>query len=223
MAIDRDTQGLAALALECPEAITVTADLSTEEGRARLSQSIDDGPLSGVVNCAGVGVRGDVREVPDAAQSRLLAVNVVALTEASALAARRMSEQPSGGILVNVSSSAALQPLPGMAAYAASKAFVLSFSEALAQELADTPLRVITVCPGGTDTGFQAASGVRRVEGERLMPAAEVAAIIMSAVRKGRSTTLLVGGRTKAMAVMARVLPRRRLVGMWGTLMRSMR
>lgn len=223
VAIDRDEPGLAALVQECPGTTAVPADLSTEDGRILFGTAIDDGALAGLVNCAGIGARGDVRDVSDAAQVRLLTINILALAEASARAMRRMTEQASGGILVNVASSAALQPLPGMAAYAASKAFVLSFSEAAAQELEETPVRVITVCPGGTDTGFQAASGVKRVEGERLMPAGEVAAVILSAIRRGRSATLLVGGRTKAMAFMARVLSRRRLVRVWGKLMRAMR
>ncbi|MHB1311299.1 MAG: SDR family NAD(P)-dependent oxidoreductase [Gemmatimonadaceae bacterium] len=223
VAIDRDAAGLASLALECPGTSTVPADLSTDDGRTILGNVIDDGPLAGLVNCAGIGARGDVREVTDAAQARLLSVNILALAESTARAARQMTEQPGGGIVVNVASSAALQPLPGMAAYAASKAFVLSFSEAASEELAGTQVRVITVCPGGTDTGFQAASGVKRVEGERLMPAAEVAAIILAAIQRGRPATLLVSGRTKAMALMARVLPRRQLVRLWGRLMGSMR
>ncbi|MHB8838153.1 MAG: SDR family NAD(P)-dependent oxidoreductase [Gemmatimonadaceae bacterium] len=223
VAVDRDTPGLTALAQECPGVRAVWADLATEEGRTALGHVIDAGELAGVVNCAGLGVRGDVHEVPGEAQGRLLAVNIVALAESSARALRKMHTQATGGTLVNIASSAALQPLPGMAAYAASKAFVLSFSEAVSQEVAETPVRVITVCPGGTDTNFQAASGVRRVEGERLMPAADVAATTLSAIRRGRSTTVLVGGRTKTMALMARVLPRRQLVSLWGRLMRSMR
>jgi short-subunit dehydrogenase len=134
-----------------------------------------------------------------------------------------MAQQASGGVLVNVASSAALQPLPGMAAYAASKAFVLSYSEALAEELAATAVRVITVCPGGTDTGFQAASGVRRVEGEKLMPAPVAAACIFRAIQRRQSGTVLIGGRTKAMALLARLLPRRTLVRLWGRLMNEMR
>lgn len=223
VAADRDASGLASLEQECRTMRTISADLSTTEGRTRLGDCIDDGALAGIVNCAGIGARGDVRDVTEGAQDRLLAVNITALAQASAHAVRKMSSQPAGGMVVNVASSAALQPLPGMAAYAASKAFVLSYSEAAAQELAETPVRVITVCPGGTDTGFQAASGVRRVEGERLMPAADVATLIVAAIQRGESATLLVGGRTKAMALLARLLPRRRLVRLWDKLMRSMR
>ncbi len=223
VALDRDAPGLAALTLECPETLPITADLSTVNGRSLFDRVIDDGPLAGIVNCAGIGVRGDVSDVPDDAQARLLAVNISALAEGSTRALRRMKKQVSGGTIVNVASSAAFQPLPGMAAYAASKAFVLSFSEAMAEELASSRIRVITVCPGGTDTGFQAASGVKRVQGERLMPATVVAALTLAAIERGRSMTLLVGGRTKAMALMARVLPRQSLVRIWGRMMRSMR
>ncbi len=223
VAVDRDALGVAALALQCPEIAPVTADLTTADGRAILGDAIDDGALGGLVNCAGIGARGDVGDVPPDVQARLLAVNVVALAEASARALQRMTGQADGGALVNVASSAALQPLPGMAAYAASKAFVLSFSEAAAAEVESSRVRVITVCPGGTDTGFQAAAGVRRVAGERLMSAASVATITTAAIRRGRSATLLVGGRTKVMALMARVLPRRVLVRTWGRLMRTLR
>lgn len=223
VAVDYDAAGLETLRLECPGTTLVHADLATAAGRVLVARAIDDGPLAGVVNCAGIGARGDVRDLPESAQSRLLAVNIEALADASSRAVRRMAQQASGGTLVNVASSAALQPLPGMAAYAASKAFVLSYSEALAEELAGSAVRVITVCPGGTDTGFQATSGVRRVEGEPLMAAPDVAAQMLAAIRRGRSTTVFVGGRPRAMALMARVLPRQMLVRLWGRLMGKLR
>lgn len=223
VAVAYDAPGLEALRQECPETTLIHADLATADGRSLVARAIDDGPLAGIVNCAGIGVRGDVRDVPESAQSRVLAVNNEALADASSRAVRRMAQQASGGTLVNVASSAAFQPLPGMAAYAASKAFVLSYSEALAEEMAGSAVRVITVCPGGTDTGFQASSGVKRVEGEHLMPATEVAARILAAIRRGRSDTVFVGGRTQAMALMARVLPRQMLVRLWGRLMGKMR
>jgi short-subunit dehydrogenase len=223
VSIDHDAAGLEALRTECPGTTLVHADLATEDGRTLVARAIDDGPLAGIVNCAGIGARGDVRDIPQSTQSRVLAVNIEALMDASARAVRRMAQQGSGGTLVNIASSAALQPLPGMAAYAASKSFVLSYSEALAEEMAGSAVRVITVCPGGTDTGFQASSGVKRVEGERLMTATEVAARILAAIRRGRSATVFVGGRTHAMALMARVLPRQMLVRLWGRMMGTMR
>lgn len=223
VAVDIDARGLQALVHDCPQMATVQANLATTEGRAQVAEVIGDRALAGFVNCAGIGARGVVADVTEAAQARLLGINVVALAELSAMAIRRLSAQPLGGVLVNVASSAALQPLPGMAAYAASKSFVLSFSEAAAEELRHTPVRVITICPGGTDTNFQAASGVKRVDGERLMPAAEVARQTLAAIHRNRSTTVLIGGRTQAMGLLARLLPRRQLVRLWGRLMGAMR
>ncbi len=225
IAVDRDAAGLAALAQECVGIETMIADLSDATARTAVRDRIEgSAPLAGVVNCAGIGARGTVASIAVKAQRPLLEVNVAALAEFSTLALRRFVQQPGGGTLVNVASSAALQPLPYMAAYAASKAFVLSYSEAAAQEVAETPaVRVITVCPGGTDTGFQQAAGVRRVNGERLMPASAVATLITQAIGRGRSTTILVGGRTKGMALAARVLPRAMLVRLWGKLMGALR
>jgi nucleoside-diphosphate-sugar epimerase len=223
VAVDRDDSGLAALQDECPQLVTVGADLASMDGQQTLVSVIDRGVVDGIVNCAGIGARGDVQHLAADVQARLLEVNISALARACTHAARRMAAQATGGIIVNIASSAAVQPLPGMAAYAASKAFVLSYSEALAEELTGTPVRVITVCPGGTDTRFQAASGVRRVDGERLMPAHLAAARIVRAIQVGRSTTVFIGARTLAMALLARVLPRRSLVRLWGRLMRQMR
>lgn len=223
VAVDRDAGGLVALGGECAGIAILTADLATDEGCSALCRAIDAAPLGGLVNCAGIGARGAVAALVPAAQRALLGVNVIALAEATTHALRRLRQQPTGGTLVNIASSAALQPLPGMAAYAASKAFVLSYSEAVAEEEARGTVCVITVCPGGTDTGFQAASGVRRDEGETLMPAADVAADIFAAIRRRRSATLLVGARTRSMALVARVLPRRTLVRLWGRLMGSLR
>lgn len=225
IASDRDAAGLASLANECAGLRTVTADLSQSDGRSGLAALIV-GPaqIDGVVNCAGIGARGAVADVTVETQRALLEVNVAALAEFSTLALRRFASQPDGGTLVNIASSAALQPLPLMAAYAASKSFVLNFTEAAAAEQeSGSPVRVIAVCPGGTDTGFQNTAGVRRIDGERLMPPHHVAAIILKAIDRNRSHTVLVGGRTKAMAMLARVLPRRVLVRLWGRLMGSLR
>jgi nucleoside-diphosphate-sugar epimerase len=225
IASDRDEAGLAALASECAGMRTLAADLSQPDGRATLATVINEGgSIDGVVNCAGLGVRGTVAETSLEAQRALVEVNVVALAELSTLALRRFGAQATGGTLVNVASSAAFQPLPLMAAYAASKAFVLSFTEAAAVEQeVNNHVRVIAICPGGTDTGFQAAAGVRRVEDERLMAPHEVAAVILSAIDRGRSRTVLIGGRTKAMALLARLLPRHVLARLWGRLMSSLR
>ncbi len=84
----------------------------------------------------------------------MLQVNVVALTRLTKLFLPLMVERGWGKVL-NVSSTAAFQPGPLMAVYYASKAYVLSFSEAIAEEVADMGITVTALCPGATATGFQ--------------------------------------------------------------------
>src|SRR2546427_13017268 len=89
----------------------------------------------------------------------LLQVNVIALTHLTKLVLPAMLAAKRGRIL-NVASTAAFQPGPFMAVYYASKAYVLSFSEALAEELSGTGVTVTTLCPGPLPTGFQTRAGV---------------------------------------------------------------
>ena len=112
-----------------------------------------------VVNNAGFGLFGHAIELDRAEQLAIIAVNILALTDLSL----RFSDsliRHRGGIL-NVGSLAGFLPGPGMAVYYASKAFVLSFSEALHQELAPYGVRVTTLCPGSVSTDFQARAGIK--------------------------------------------------------------
>jgi short-subunit dehydrogenase len=111
-----------------------------------------------VVNNAGFGLIGNAAELDRAEQLAMIDVNVRALTELS-LAFIASLERHRGGIL-NVASIAAFLPGPGMAVYHATKAFVLSFSEALHSELASRHVRVTALCPGPVPTEFQARAGV---------------------------------------------------------------
>ena len=112
-----------------------------------------------VVNNAGFGLFGRAIELDRAEQLSIIAVNIRAMTDLSL----RFSDQlikHRGGIL-NVSSIAGFLPGPGMAVYYASKAYVLSFSEALRCELASLGVRVTALCPGPVPSEFQAPGGVR--------------------------------------------------------------
>ena len=110
-----------------------------------------------VVNNAGFGAVGPVAEIGLRRQMEMLQVNVVALAHLTMLFLPGMLQRGQGGVL-NVGSTAAFQPGPLMAMYYASKAFVLSFSEALAEELRGTPVRVCCLCPGPTRTEFAATA-----------------------------------------------------------------
>ena len=143
------------------------ADLGSDEGRDTVrSIVLDDDRVVGVVNAAGLGVTGRVADLADedgrAALDGLVRLNVLALHDLTvaavgALVRRATGGGPSGAVL-NVSSITAFQPLPGVASYAASKAFVQSFSEAVNAELSGTGVTLTTLSPGLTRTGFADAA-----------------------------------------------------------------
>jgi short-subunit dehydrogenase len=114
-----------------------------------------------LVNNAGIGVFGRFAESDGEAEARLLQVNLVALTRLTKLVLPGMIARRRGRIL-NVASTAAFQPGPLMAVYYASKAYVVSFSEALAEECRGTGVTVTALCPGPTLTGFQAEAKMER-------------------------------------------------------------
>jgi len=111
-----------------------------------------------LVNNAGYGVFGEFAQVPLEEDLGQIQLNITALTQLSKLFLAPMLERRSGRIL-NVASTAGFQPGPLMAVYYATKAYVISFSEALANELNGTGVTVTCLCPGVTDTGFQERAG----------------------------------------------------------------
>ena len=113
-----------------------------------------------LVNNAAFGAQGKFAGLPLGRQLEMLQVNMTSLTHLTGLLLPGMIERRRGGIL-NVASTAAFQPGPGMAVYYATKAYVLSFSEALAEELAGTGVTVTAVCPGPTATNFGTAANMR--------------------------------------------------------------
>ncbi len=144
------------------------ADLGSDEGRDTVRRILlDDERLVGLVNAAGYGVTGRVADLADdVGRARLdglvrlnvLAVHDLTVAAVGALVHRARSTRRTGSIL-NVSSITAFQPLPGVASYAASKAFVQSFSEAVHAELSGTGVSLTTLSPGLTRTGFADAAG----------------------------------------------------------------
>lgn len=116
-------------------------------------------PVSILINNAGHGVWGNFDELDLAAQTSMMQVNMNALTELSYHFIPLLKLQQQAFIL-NVSSTAAYQAVPTLAIYAATKAFVLSFSRALRYELKDTNISVSCLCPGPTDTGFAHSAGM---------------------------------------------------------------
>ncbi|MBW6505596.1 MAG: SDR family NAD(P)-dependent oxidoreductase [Rhodobacteraceae bacterium] len=152
------------------------ADLSQPGAAAALWQAAlaaAGGSIGVLVNNAGLGRHGTFGSTPEAAtqEDEVIAVNIGALTTLAQLALAHMRAAGAGRVL-NVASAVAFMPAPNMAVYAASKAYVLSLSEALAVEVAGSGVSVTVLCPGATDTGFfdRAGTGKMRVMQMLRMP-----------------------------------------------------
>ncbi|MEI9864461.1 MAG: SDR family NAD(P)-dependent oxidoreductase [Limisphaerales bacterium] len=133
----------------------LTADLSLPETPQRVftQLSVQDISVDVLVNNAGFGAHGSFVEMDLLRQLGMIHVNITALTELTGLFLPGMIQRKRGGIL-NVGSVAGFLPGPGMTVYFATKAFVLSFTEALSEELAGTGLKVSVLCPGPTESNF---------------------------------------------------------------------
>jgi len=161
-----------------------------------------------LVNNAGFGTYGFLAETDLKAELQQLQVNIVALTHLTKLFVRGMLDRGHGRIL-NVASTAAFQPGPLMAVYYASKAYVASFSEAIANELQGTGVTVTCLCPGPTRTEFHTRAGMERsrlVMG-KMMDAAAVARIGYRGLMAGK-TLVIPGLRNQLLALGAKLGPR---------------
>jgi len=138
--------------------LVVPADLGREGAAEALwNAAADSREIHLLVNNAGFGLKGPFDQLPLERQAEMVRVNCIAPLELSHHALRHM--QGRGGGIVNVASVAGFQPVPLMATYAASKAFLLAFSEALTEEAREHGVRVVVVNPGPVKTEFQAVAG----------------------------------------------------------------
>ena len=151
---------LEALAKELGNARAIAIDLSKPNAAAKLMAELEANgdTVDLLVNNAGFGLIGRFAELDAKRQRQMVDLNVGALTDLCRAAAPRMIERKSGGI-INLASTAAFQPGPKMAVYFATKAFVLSFTEALHEELKAHGIKVSCLCPGPTHTEFGEVAG----------------------------------------------------------------
>jgi short-subunit dehydrogenase len=145
------------------ESLTLAADLSQPGAAAAVAAwaGAEADTVDFLVNNAGIGAGGPFARSDAEVDQRIVALNVVALMELTRAFLPGMIARGRGRIL-NVASMAAFLPGPLMAVYYASKAFVLSFSDALAEECRDTGVTVTALCPGPTITGFQRRAGIEK-------------------------------------------------------------
>jgi short-subunit dehydrogenase len=163
-----------------------------------------------LVNDAGLGIYGRYWETDLARQLAVIQVNLVAVTNLTGRFLPGMVSRQKGRI-VNVSSTAAFQPGPYMAVYYATKAYVLSFSEALAEELTGTGVTVTALCPGPTVTEFQEGAGIEDTwlfRGPLVMDAATVARVGWAGAKRGKRI-VVPGLGNKLLKESVRFSPRR--------------
>ena len=228
----RNEAAIAALARElvathAVRAKTMPADLSLPGAAEAIDDALKrEGVEVGVlVNNAGVIFEGDFASIALDDHLRLLQVNVVALTSLTRLFIPPMLKRGAGRIL-NVASAAAFMPIPRIAAYAAAKAYVLSLTESLSEELRGTGVTATAVCPGFTDTAMVRGSQLGKAfPASMIMSPKDVAELGCAACLKGE-TICIPGLANRLLTSGAQILPRklvRALGGMvnvrgWGSM-----
>jgi len=194
------------------------ADLSDRSARATLPDRIaEQGTVVSIlVNNAGLSTMGPVHRSDVDAELNMIEVDVVALAELCTRFLPGMVERR-GGAVLNVASTAAFQPIPGQAGYAACKAFVLSYTRALGGELRGTGVTATALCPGPVETGFGAVAGITQDEAEATLPsfmwetAEAVARAGVDAMAAGRPV-VVPGTANRAAAALTGLVPKQLLV-----------
>jgi len=196
----------------------ITADLSDDSARAQLVSDVEKRGLAVhvLVNNAGFSTMGPVHRSDPAKEVSMIRTDVEAVAHLCSAFLPGMVARGSGAVL-NVASTAAFQPLPGQAGYGGSKAFVLAYSHAVAQEVRQHGVTVTVLCPGPVETGFAEAMGLSDEEASGSLPkimwlkSADVAEQAIEGLEKGR-TVVIPGMPNRIGARLAWLMPRRLLL-----------
>jgi len=206
-----------------PDVAVVPLDLTGPDSISVLTSFLAERGLTVdlLVNNAGVGWTGPFLDQPDQSIHQIIDLNVRTLVGLTRAFVPGMVERRRGGV-VNVVSTSAFQPVPFLNVYAASKVFVLSFTEGLATELEGTGVRVQALCPGLTESEFHETSGTARVPftKTRMMPAEAVVEASLRALDRGRPLRVVPGWQNRTVAGVQRFLPRRMVRGVAARLFR---
>jgi len=220
--IAKDIQNTQSIAIYC-----FSTDLSTAEGLRDLYQQVAQQGLEVdmLINNAGFGTMGAFEEQDSALEQKEIALNVAAVVDLSHHFIPGMLKRNSGSI-INVASVAAYQPVPYMAVYAATKAFVLSFSEALWAEYRERGINITALCPGPVDTGFFEATGNKNLQKAKakisMMQCDEVVSTALQALDK-QQPQIIPGAKNRIAPFSARLLSRAAMVKLVAKTMRPRR
>lgn len=203
----------------------IPLDLSAPHAAQTLFEEVQKRGLEvdGLINNAGFGIHGLCAEMTPEELERMLTVNITVLTLLTRLFLPGMIARRRGTVL-NVSSTAAFQPIPYFAAYAATKAYVLSFTEGLAEEVRPHGIQVVALCPGPTRTGFMGTAGVKlggvKYADAAFMDAEEVVEAAMRALRR-RQVVRIPGALNTLLARSMPFMPRKLVAKVSGKLMKD--
>ncbi len=191
--VARTESKLAALCDELREKHKITAhyvaiDLIDYEADARLYEETEKHGLEidWLINNAGFGSMNDFANLELERELEMISLNVMTLVALTHRYLQKMRTRKSG-VIINVSSTASFQPIPFMATYAATKAFVTSFSEAIAEENRPFNIQVLALCPGPTDTNFFDAAKAEAFKVKGMQTPEAVVETALSAVKSGKS------------------------------------
>lgn len=209
--VARDEKGLRELADELPaEALAITQDLALPDAADRLAVTLKKQNISvdTLINNAGVGDYGDFMGSDITVQENMLMLNVVTLTKLTRLLLPDIITHK--GRVMNLGSVASFLPGPWMSVYFASKAYVLSFSEALSEELKSHGVSVTCLCPGPTATAFGATAHTpgTHATAHPKTTAKQVAAFGWDAMQRGKPVAVYGLGNRLAVSLLPRTLPR---------------
>lgn len=202
------------------EVSVISTDLAVPDGATDLTGKIAaaGAQVDVLINNAGFGSHNLLVDEDQDNIAREIQLNCASLVALTARLLPGMVARNSGGVL-NLASTAAFQPVPMMAVYAASKAFVLSFTEALWAETRTTGVRVMALCPGATETHFFDTAGAQFMTHGRQSPE-HVAAFGLDAFYGGHRPTVIPGMRNRIMANGYRFAPRALMARMAGMTVR---
>ncbi|MCF6183171.1 MAG: SDR family oxidoreductase [Bacteroidales bacterium] len=194
-------------------------DLSKTDSAEKLHKQVKTAnlPVDILINNAGFGINGEFKDTDMKREESMLILNILTLTKLTKLFVRDMVKKQSGHI-VNIASTAAFQAIPKFATYAASKTYVLHFSEAIAQELKKDNIKVTVINPGATASEFAETAGFKGDIFSKAPTSRDLAEFIFSSVKKGKISAIH-GFKNKIMAFSTRLTPRNLLTKIAGKMM----
>lgn len=197
----------------------IAADLSKPGAAEQLASQIDV-EIDALVNNSGFGHIGPFADENLHSIGDEISVNITALTQLSRIYLPRMLARGSG-IIINIASTAAYQPIPNMAVYGATKSYVLSFTEALWGEAQGTGVKVLAVSPGPTETEFFSIAEGHTLDKKVLRVTQVVDATFAALAKNHKKPSVVVGGKNALMAGIAKFVPRRIVISVAKKTLRS--